>query len=217
MTIYTSALGKSCGKLNMFYLHCRKPINTKLGKVLSYHDRLHHWSHKTIWSRETTWDQITTSWPLSLVKRWLQWEGLERKLLSRHWLHTLLLFFHLIAVCGQTGRSFSELFLSIVTQDTYDQYLTNFIGNTKINSLKNVFLSSHLRRVWSKTCDVFQLIYGNQPSYHPKNNKKQFVRNSETRFKAKKTEKLSWEVKTSEEKEKISFSEEIIDWNAMWK
>ena len=138
MILWDHVTYKTC-----FISTCTRSMDTKYGKVVTYHevlpfissyDHLHKCSWEVMWQIKyvlsplqktnkhqtrqgvilpwqatplksqdhlITWNNVrSNSWPLSLVKRWLQWEGLERKLLSRHWLHTLLLFFHLIAVCG---------------------------------------------------------------------------------------------------------------------
>ena len=53
-----------------------------------------------------------------------------------------------------------------------------------------------MRRVWSKTYYVFQLIHGNQPWHHPKNNKKDLVRNSETGWNVAEDSRLKRQRKT---------------------
>ena len=83
-------------------------------------------------------------------------------------------------------------------QDVCDQYRP-FSLDTAKNDLLNKYSSNfYLGQVWSMTCHVLQFRHGKKI-------------NDERRFKTQKTEKLCWKVKTSEEKENKSCSNEEID------
>ena len=72
---------------------CRRPLDTKLGKVLPYHDRLTPLK-MTLWlcdQREVIWQfkifislHLQDLWPLNLVGCWLRIRDSARKCLSRH-------------------------------------------------------------------------------------------------------------------------------------
>ena len=87
-------------------------------------------------------------------------------------------------------------------------------GHTEKKNLRRYSISCHSRQVWLMACHVSWFIHGNQHSQHPNKNKKQKLRNKmegDRRFKAQKTEKSSWWVKKSVDKEKRSSSKEEID------
>ena len=99
---------------------CRRPLDTNLGRVLTYHERLPPlnsndplitwptWGYVTI--RKTCVSTFRRLWPLNLAKCWLWAEGAAGKHLSHHWL-----LFHLMKTALQKQYFFLMFLLYLHT------------------------------------------------------------------------------------------------------